>query len=259
MKLKRMLAALGLCCALSPGVAVAGFAEALSAYDKKDFATALREYELLAKQGNAKAQHNLGVMYERGEGVKQDYKAAVKWYRLAADQGVAASQYSLGLLFDTQGLPQGVPQLVNDALKAASVDMTQDYVEALKWYRLAADQGYGPAQGSLGLMYAKGQGVPQDEREAVKWFRLAAEKRNFEAAFNLAICYQKGQGVASNHVTALALFSLLAAGRSDSRASLPRDELLKSIPAKERATAQDLTQELRKPGNFLRALDSLGQ
>lgn len=258
MKLKRMLAAVGLCCALSPGVALAGYAEALSAYDKKDFATALREFELIATQGDAKAQHNLGVMYERGEGVKQDYKAAAKWYRLAADQGVAASQYNLGKLFDTQGLPHGVPQLVNDALRAASVGMPQDYTEAVKWYRLAADRGYGPAQGSLGLMYADGRGVPQDDREAVKWFRLAAEKRNFEAAFNLAVCYQKGQGVALNQVTALALYNLIAAGRSDSRASRPRDELHKSMPAKEVEKAQNLTQELRRSGNFLKALDSVG-
>ena len=32
----------------------------------------------------------------------------------------------------------------------------------MKWYRLAADQGYAAAQFNLGVMYAKGQGVPQD-------------------------------------------------------------------------------------------------
>ncbi len=54
-----------------------------------DYETALNEWRPLAEQGNAKAQFNLGVMYENGKGVLQDHKAAVKWYRLAAEQGLA--------------------------------------------------------------------------------------------------------------------------------------------------------------------------
>ena len=48
---------------------------------KGDLATALREWRPLAEQGDAKAQYNLGVMYDNGKGVTQDYKEAVKWYR----------------------------------------------------------------------------------------------------------------------------------------------------------------------------------
>ena len=43
--------------------------------------------------------------------------------------------------------------------------------EAVKWYRLAADQGHGEAQFNLGMMYAAGWGVPQDDTEVVKWYR----------------------------------------------------------------------------------------
>ena len=50
----------------------------------------------------------------------------------------------------------------------------QDYAEALKWYRLAAMQGHGPAQQNLGVMYVLGQGVPQDYVQAHIWFNLAA-------------------------------------------------------------------------------------
>ena len=52
----------------------------------------------------------------------------------------------------------------------------QDYAEAVKWYRLAAEQGDADAQYNLGLMYDNGNGVPQDYKEAVKWYRLAAEQ-----------------------------------------------------------------------------------
>ena len=51
--------------------------------------------------------------------------------------------------------------------------MPQDYAEALKWYRLAAEQGNLDAQYSLGVMYHNGEGVPVDYAEALKWFGLA--------------------------------------------------------------------------------------
>ena len=65
-----------------------------------DYATALREWTPLAKQGNASAQFNLGLMYRKGQGVPQDYKTAVKWYRLAAEQGNASAQFNLGVMYD---------------------------------------------------------------------------------------------------------------------------------------------------------------
>ncbi len=74
----------------------AGFDEGMAAAKRGDYATALREWRPLAKQGNAKAQHNLGVMYEIGEGVPQDFAEAVKWYRKAADQGWPEPRRSSG-------------------------------------------------------------------------------------------------------------------------------------------------------------------
>ena len=50
----------------------------------------------------------------------------------------------------------------------------QNYREAVKWYLLAAHQGDAQAQGSLGEMYAKGQGVPKDFIKAHAWMNLAA-------------------------------------------------------------------------------------
>ena len=70
----------------------------LTAAQNGDFATALREWTPLAKQGGAVAQFNLGQMYRDGQGVPQDYKTALKWYRLAAKQGDADAQYNLGVM-----------------------------------------------------------------------------------------------------------------------------------------------------------------
>ena len=56
----------------------------------------------------------------------------------------------------------------------------QDYVEAVRWYRLAADQEVAGAQFSLGFMYATGEGVPQDDVQAHMWFNLAASRSTGE-------------------------------------------------------------------------------
>ena len=45
----------------------------------------------------------------------------------------------------------------------------QDAAEAVRWYRLAAEQGLARAQTNLGFMYANGSGVPQDAAEATRW------------------------------------------------------------------------------------------
>ena len=67
----------------------ADFDKGWTAYKRGDYATALRIWTPLAKQGNAGAQVWLGAMYEDGTGVTQDDKTAVKWWRLAAEQGSA--------------------------------------------------------------------------------------------------------------------------------------------------------------------------
>jgi len=50
----------------------------------------------------------------------------------------------------------------------------QDFSEAVKWNRLAAEQGDARAQTNLGSMYTEGRGVPQDFVQAHMWFNLAA-------------------------------------------------------------------------------------
>ncbi|WP_143541464.1 tetratricopeptide repeat protein, partial [Rodentibacter genomosp. 1] len=53
-----------------------------------------------AEQGHANAQFNLGLMYEKGRGVKQDYIQAKKWYEKASEQKHAAATTNLGYLYE---------------------------------------------------------------------------------------------------------------------------------------------------------------
>ena len=124
---KAKLAGLALIAALCAGFTLgltapawAGWDEGVAAYQRGDYATALRELRPLAEQGHADAQFNLGTMYDNGQGVPQDDAEAVKWYRKAAEQGVADAQYNLGsMYYDGQGV-------------------TQDYVQTHMWLNVAA-------------------------------------------------------------------------------------------------------------------------
>ena len=80
--------------------------------------------------------------------------------------------------------------------------VSQDFEEAQKWYRLAADQGNARAQNNLGAMYRQGLGVPQDYAEAFRWFSRAAEQGNGGAQNHLGLMYFEGEGVAKDVIQA---------------------------------------------------------
>ncbi len=83
--------------ALFVGVVTAHAADIVDgtiAYKLGDYATALRIFRQLADQGDANAQHNLGVMYAKGRGVTQDYVQAHMWYNLAATRGLKLGRKS---------------------------------------------------------------------------------------------------------------------------------------------------------------------
>jgi uncharacterized protein len=95
--------------------------EAEFAYERGDYTQAARLFSPLAEQGNASAQFHLGLMHERGRGVRFDYRTALKWFRKAAAQGYPGPQVNLGLLYERG---RGV---------------RKDVIRAYMWYAVAAD------------------------------------------------------------------------------------------------------------------------
>ena len=91
-----------------------------------------------------------------------DYKTAYQLIKPQAEKGDANAQFILGFLYD-EG--KGVPQ---------------DYTEAAKWYRRAAEQGNKAARHNLGLMGEQDQ-VWRDRAEMQKWHQRAAEQGNTAA------------------------------------------------------------------------------
>jgi TPR repeat protein len=62
------------------------FEDATVAYERGDYEEAYRILKPLAEQGYPKSQHDLGVMYAKGQGVPQDYVLAYMWFTLAASR-----------------------------------------------------------------------------------------------------------------------------------------------------------------------------
>lgn len=134
------------------------FNRALQFIKQQNYSDAFPLFKQLAEQGDANAQHNLGLMYEYGDGITQNDQQAVYWYTKAAEQGEAHAQNNLGLMYTDGG--KGI---------------TQNYKQAVYWYTQAAEQGYANAQYNLGVMYANGQGVQRNVSKAKQYYRLACD------------------------------------------------------------------------------------
>jgi len=117
-------------------------------------------------------------------------------------------------------------------------------VEAVKWFRKAAEQGLAPAQAQLGFHYYKGEGVAKDQVEAVKWYRKAAEQGHAPAQYNLGLCYVYGEGVAKDEIEAYAYLNLAGITEELARKSLAILE--KELSPDARLLGQRRTKQLQK-------------
>jgi hypothetical protein len=207
----------------------ADFEAAVAAHSAGNYEKALREFKLLADQGSAGAQFNLGVMYAKGQGVAQDFGEALRWFRKAAAQGDVDAQFNLGVAY------------------AEGKGVKTDYTEALKCYQKAASQGSASAQMNLGMLYARGQGAPQDYGEALKWFHKAAGQGHANAQFNLAQLYAEGHGAPQDYVQAYVWCSLAAAHNSQEAAAF-RDQLAARMTPDQIADASELVLERQAQG-----------
>lgn len=102
-----------------------------------------------------------------------------------------------------------------------------------------AETGESDSEGELGLRYANGDGVPHDFVEAVKWWRKAAEQNHVGAQYNLGLCYYQGAGVLQDYVEALKWLNLAAISGEAPRIQ-SRDALARLMTAQDVAKAQQL-------------------
>ena len=121
-------------------------------------ASEVARIQKLTKQGDSRAQYNLGVMHSYGNGVPQDHAKAVFWLQKAAKQGHAEAQYW-----------SWHKKITDDAMKNAE----QNFAE-----KRAAEHGNAAAQYSLRVKYYNGQGVVRDRQKGCDLIRASVKQGN---------------------------------------------------------------------------------
>ncbi len=103
------------------------------------------------------------------------------------------------------------------------IGVIQDYKKAFKWLQKSANQGNASAQTNLGYMYANGKGVIQDYSKAFELFQKSANQGNDNAQANLGYMYETGKGVVQNYKKAVEWYQKSAnQGFEGAQASLAR-------------------------------------
>jgi TPR repeat protein len=102
----------------------------------------------------------------------------------------------LSPLSETSLEPESDPEELCQKGKAYyyGTGVPKNFVEAVKFFRKAAERGHADAQNHLGVCYTQGRGVPRDYSEAFTWYHKAAEQGDAQAEFNLGVCYEHGWG-----------------------------------------------------------------
>ena len=130
-----------------------------NAYRRGDYAGAMVEWQQVAQAGDATASYRIGQLYRQGKGLRyRDFEKAVYWYQRAAGRGYVPAQYEVARL-QFEGLM--VPR---------------DIDEMMYWLWRAALCGHADSQVMLGCEYEYGEpGVAANYMEALKWYLVAAK------------------------------------------------------------------------------------
>ena len=167
-------------------------------------AEAIEWYKKAAIEGYAAAMYRIGDIYETS-----NIEEAMVWYKKAADAGhklaqakvngtTTTSLYQMHKSTPTASYNSGYTSKDNKSFndmtqaqkkqegerlfqKGKQCDSSNNYTEALKWYKKAAEMGNADAAYNVGYMYKFGLGITKDYSLALKWFKKASKNGSSEA------------------------------------------------------------------------------
>ena len=192
---------------LSAGLYAGDFDEAVENYRQGNYIKALDIFYVLAKEGDPKAQFNVGLIYANGKGVNKDTYQAMEWYKKAAEQDNTAAQYNLAKLIGQR--PDGKDPRAQKMI--------------VYWLQKAAEGGQREAMNDLGMRYLKGEGVKQNKVKAFELFKKAARLGDAAAQINVALMYAWEEGIPNDKIKAYKnLKQALRQGKSEASPYLER-------------------------------------
>ena len=226
------------------------------------------DVEARAKQGDAKAQLQLGDMYRRGIGVRSNFVQSSEWIRKAAEQGLPEAQAKLGECYeDGIGLSENKANAVAWYAKAANqgngdaaYNLSGIYFNdkryrtdkniqklALDWVEKAAEMGVLDAQVNVSDIYFCHCGVKIDYKKAVKWNTIAAQRGDITAAWRIGYLYDRGLGTAQNYKEAAKWYAKAAIDNDSARNRLAEMYALGQGVPKDLKRAQSLRNQSPHP------------
>lgn len=165
-----------------------------------------------AEKGNAKAQYTLAWNYGTGNNVTE----AIYWMEKSAEQDFVLAKIALCNLY-TQGPPaihdfdtaveiledlsnqnNAMAQYALALCFAQNKGVDVDFVKAMEYLRMSADQGFAPALTEMGGVYCSGLlqlNIPQDFNKAMEFYKKAANQGFPMAQFMIGKMYENGWGV----------------------------------------------------------------
>ncbi|MCE2573776.1 tetratricopeptide repeat protein [Motilimonas eburnea] len=206
---------------------------------KKDVNLAADLYRQSADLGDRRGQFNLGDAYQYGRGVEQSWLQAKKWYTEAAQQKYAVAYYRIARIYhfgygddkvdmdyafrfysQAAVLDHTQSQVLAGALLERAVEHPDEfpyhtqlyptskdlYINAMAFYRMAAEKNDAIAINAMGYLYEKGRGVKQDYNKAYQYYLEAAYLGEEYGFSNLAYLYSYGDGVKQDKAYARALY-----------------------------------------------------
>jgi TPR repeat protein len=154
-----------------------------------------------------------------------DFKEALAKIQPAAEKGNAQAAYWMGQMYEN------------------GLGVKMDAGTALTWYQKAAEGGWADAKFKLGEIYFTGTEDLQDFAKARKWLEQSAHDGNSRAQLDLGQLYANGWGGDKDQVQAYVWYEF-AAKQGNLQAQHLRDELIKVMPEKDIAQAQNLAEKM---------------
>ncbi|PUZ47622.1 hypothetical protein GQ55_7G181000 [Panicum hallii var. hallii] len=192
----------------------------------RDALRPLREAAALHAYGRRVKHGPVAGAAARGGGgggrIEAERQRALGLFRRAARLGSAAAMVDAGLMCWEEGRRVEAVEYYRSAAElghpVGMCNLGVSYLEAdppkaeqaIRWFYPSASAGNARAQYNLGLCLQNGKGIKRNQKEAAKWYLRAAEGGNVRAMYNICLCYSYGEGLAQDPVRAKRWLQLAA-------------------------------------------------
>ena len=187
---------------------MADLQKSVDAIIENDFKRAIKLLLPLSKNGNASAQFYMGSLYFNGLGVIEDQKEADKLLsnsiKIFKEQAENSNKEAISRL----------GRILADGVQLKNIN----FLEELKWLKLASSHGCREASFMLGNIYNTGSKINDtseneffpiiNKKEAFEWFKISAEQGMAFGMINVASFLKNGTGIEKNYKEAFKWYNI---------------------------------------------------